>query len=108
MFNRFAMKCFLHEALMFWGYAAKQCLVRAPFLVLARPKVDDIRRWDKWASCSPSSPFVLDARHRLHLGKMRTSGEAGQVCSEHRKTGKPKFLALVPNRVEPEGRHVPN
>jgi transposase len=23
VFNRFAMKCFLHEALMFWGYSAK-------------------------------------------------------------------------------------
>ena len=26
-FNRFAMKCFLHEALLFWGYAAKQCVI---------------------------------------------------------------------------------
>ena len=26
-FNRFAMKCFLHEALVFWGYAARQCVV---------------------------------------------------------------------------------
>jgi transposase len=26
-FNRFKMKCFLHEALMFWGYAAKQCII---------------------------------------------------------------------------------
>ncbi len=26
-FNRFAMKCFLHEALMFWGYAARQCII---------------------------------------------------------------------------------
>ena len=24
VFNRFAMKCFLHESLMFWGYAAQQ------------------------------------------------------------------------------------
>jgi transposase len=27
VFNRFAMKCFLHEALMFWGYAALQCII---------------------------------------------------------------------------------
>ncbi len=27
VFNRFAMKCFLHEALMFWSYAAKQCII---------------------------------------------------------------------------------
>ncbi len=27
VFHRFAMKCFLHEALMFWGYAAKQCII---------------------------------------------------------------------------------
>jgi transposase len=27
VFNRFAMKCFLHEALMHWGYAAKQCVI---------------------------------------------------------------------------------
>jgi hypothetical protein len=27
VFNRFAMKCFLHEALMFWGCAAKQCII---------------------------------------------------------------------------------
>jgi transposase len=27
VFNRFAMKCFLHEALMFWGYAAGQCII---------------------------------------------------------------------------------
>jgi transposase len=27
LFNRFAMKCFLHEALMFWGYAARQCII---------------------------------------------------------------------------------
>ena len=27
VFNRFAMKCFVHEALMFWGYAAWQCII---------------------------------------------------------------------------------
>ena len=27
VFNRFAMKCFLHEALMYWGCAAKQCII---------------------------------------------------------------------------------
>jgi transposase len=27
VFNRFAMKCFLHEALMFWSYAAWQCII---------------------------------------------------------------------------------
>ncbi len=27
LFNRFTMKCFLHEALMFWGYAAGQCII---------------------------------------------------------------------------------
>lgn len=26
-FNRFQMKCFLHEALMFWGYCAEQCII---------------------------------------------------------------------------------
>ena len=26
-FNRFAMKCFFHEALMFWGYAARQTVI---------------------------------------------------------------------------------
>lgn len=26
-FNRFKMKCFFHEALMFWGYAAEQCII---------------------------------------------------------------------------------
>jgi hypothetical protein len=27
VFNRFAMKCFLHEALMYWGYSARQCII---------------------------------------------------------------------------------
>jgi transposase len=27
VFNRFAMKCFLHEALMFWGYSAGKCII---------------------------------------------------------------------------------
>ena len=27
VFNRFVMKCFLHEALMFWGYSAKRCII---------------------------------------------------------------------------------
>ena len=27
VFNRFAMKCFLHEALMFWGYCARTCII---------------------------------------------------------------------------------
>jgi transposase len=27
VFNRFTMKCFFHEALMFWGYAARQCII---------------------------------------------------------------------------------
>jgi hypothetical protein len=27
VFNRFRMKCFLHEALMFWGYAASVCVI---------------------------------------------------------------------------------
>ena len=26
-FNRFAMKCFIHEALSFWGYAAQGCII---------------------------------------------------------------------------------
>ena len=26
-FNRFTMKCFLHEALMFWGYSAGTCII---------------------------------------------------------------------------------
>lgn len=26
-FDRFRMKCFLHEALTFWGYAAKECII---------------------------------------------------------------------------------
>jgi hypothetical protein len=26
-FNRFRMKCFLHEALTFWGHAAKECII---------------------------------------------------------------------------------
>jgi len=26
-FNRFKMKCFFHEALMFWGYAAPKCII---------------------------------------------------------------------------------
>ncbi len=27
VFNRFRMKCFLHEALMYWGYAAATCVI---------------------------------------------------------------------------------
>ena len=27
VFNRFRMKCFLHEGLMFWGYAARECII---------------------------------------------------------------------------------
>jgi hypothetical protein len=27
VFNRFKMKCFLHEGLMHWGYAAPQCII---------------------------------------------------------------------------------
>lgn len=27
VFPRFAMKCFLHEALLFWGYAARRCII---------------------------------------------------------------------------------
>ncbi len=27
VFSRFVMKCFLHEALMFWGCAARQCII---------------------------------------------------------------------------------
>jgi transposase len=26
-FNRFRMKCFFHEALAFWGYAARECII---------------------------------------------------------------------------------
>jgi len=26
-FNRFSMKCFIHEALTFWGYAAPECII---------------------------------------------------------------------------------
>lgn len=26
-FDRFKMKCFLHEALVFWGYAARRCII---------------------------------------------------------------------------------
>jgi hypothetical protein len=26
-FDRFRMKCFFHEALTFWGYAARQCII---------------------------------------------------------------------------------
>ena len=26
-FDRFAMKCFFHQALSFWGYCARQCII---------------------------------------------------------------------------------
>jgi transposase len=26
-FNRFRMKCFLHEALVYWGYSARECII---------------------------------------------------------------------------------
>ena len=27
VFNRFTMKCFFHETLTFWGYAARECII---------------------------------------------------------------------------------
>jgi len=33
-FNRFVMKCFMYEALMFWGYSAKRCIVDNTNLVV--------------------------------------------------------------------------
>jgi len=35
-FDRFRMKCFFHEALTFWGYAARQCIIDNPNLARLR------------------------------------------------------------------------
>jgi len=35
-FNRFSMKCFLHEALWFWGYSARTCVIDNTNLAVLR------------------------------------------------------------------------
>jgi len=41
-FGRFQMKCFLHEALMFWGYCAKQCIIENTDLACLRGTGSDV------------------------------------------------------------------
>ncbi len=51
VFNRFAMKCFLHEALMFWGYAALRCIIDNTNLARLRGAAS--RRWMKTSASGP-------------------------------------------------------
>jgi transposase len=59
VFNRFAMKCFLHEALMCWGYAAKQCIIDNTNLARLRgsgPQAVIVPEMASFAERSPASP----------------------------------------------------
>ena len=51
-FNRFAMKCFIHEALTFWGYAAPVCIIDNTNLARLRGTG---KKWEplRWQSGGP-------------------------------------------------------
>lgn len=51
-FNRFAMKCFLHEALMFWGYAANPRRATCPVAATTVPSTRNSGSPPIWASAS--------------------------------------------------------
>jgi len=62
-FDRFKMKCFFHEALTFWGYAARQCIIDNTNLArlrgtgahaLIHPEMEAFARQFGFAYCSAS------------------------------------------------------
>ena len=67
VFNRFAMKCFLHEALMFWGYSAPTNVIDNTNLARLRgtgkhaiiaPEMEDVCSGDTASNLSATSSVI--------------------------------------------------
>ena len=72
VFNRFAMKCFLHEALMYWGHAAKQGIIDNTNL--ARLRGTGKKRGDR----SGDGRLRQTVRLRIRLSRNRTCQSKGE------------------------------
>ena len=72
-FNRFKMKCFLHEALMFWGCSAAQCIIDNTNLARLRGSGITAVIVPEMAAFGQQHGFVFRCHERMHSD--RKAGE---------------------------------
>jgi len=72
-FNRFKMKCFLHQALMFWGYSAGQCIIDNTNLARLRGSGKNAVLVPEMAAFAKSYEFLFRCHEIKHSN--RKAGE---------------------------------
>jgi transposase len=72
-FNRFRMKCFFHEALMFWGFSAPQCIIDNTNLARLRGLGRDAVMVAEMAAFARQYGFAFVCHERNHAN--RKAGE---------------------------------
>jgi len=72
-FNRFKMKCFLHQALMFWGYSARQCIIDNTNLARLRGTGSNALIHPEMEAFARQYAFRFRCHERLHAN--RKAGE---------------------------------
>ncbi len=72
-FNRFKMKCFFHEALLFWEYAARQCIIDNTNLARLRGTGRDAVIVPEMAAFAKQYGFVFLCHEKGHAN--RKAGE---------------------------------
>ncbi|MCJ7838482.1 MAG: hypothetical protein MUP61_04615 [Burkholderiales bacterium] len=77
VFNRFAMKCFLHEALMCWGYAARQCIIDNTNLARGHRAQHGRRRGETSGDRSRDECLLPALRLPVRLSRDRSSQSQG-------------------------------
>jgi len=60
-FDRFRMKCFFHEALTYWGYAAPVCIIDNTNLARLSGSGKSARMTPAWLTITTSAPIVACA-----------------------------------------------
>lgn len=73
VFNRFQMKCFLHQALTFWGYSARDCIIDNTNLARLRGTGRDALIVPEMAAFSRRYGFVFVCHEKGHAN--RKAGE---------------------------------
>jgi len=75
-FNRFKMKCFLHEALTFWGYAAQVCIIDNTNLARLRGSGKNAVMVPEMEQFARHYPFAFEC-HEIGHSNRKAGNERG-------------------------------
>lgn len=87
-FNRFRLKCFLHEALTFWGHAAKECIIDNTNLARLRGLGQDALIVPEMACFARQYGFVFRCHAPGHANRKAGEERSFYTVQTHFLTGR--------------------